>query len=153
MFSQSKFPWVSVVNWVVLFNSLSLSRLLFLYLTSTQSPSLSFFSFISIRSSNQCTKRSLIICVRTSSWHLCILTEEKEWERIRGGTENKKGGRGTTKPKSDWCVSAWCCSPFKCNEQSDALQCYVSYVKTEWMETEWKLFLFSMWMKNTFSVL
>ena len=44
-----------------------------------------------------------------------------------------------------------CCSPFKCNEQSDALQCYVSYVKTEWMEeTEWKLFLFSMWMKNTF---
>ena len=61
----------------------------------------------------------------------------------------KKGGRG--RQSLAWLVLLLrCCSPFKCNEQSDALQCYVSYVKTEWMETEWKLFLFSMWMKNTF---
>ena len=46
---------------------------------------------------------------------------------------------------------ARCCSPFKCNEQSDAMQCYVSYVKLNgWRQNEnysfslcgWKTFCF-----------
>ena len=73
------------------------------------------------------------------------------WQKRKN--ENKRrdgiyeGRKGKAKHRMTGAF-ARCCSPFKCNEQSDAMQCYVSYVKTEWMETEWKLFLFSMWMKN-----
>ena len=146
LFTQSKFPRVSDVNSELFY----FTHTLFSYgLYSVPNLFHSFF-FSFYKHKKQQPMHKKIINYMCADVVLTSLYSDRR-ERMRKNKRRdgiyKKGGRG--RQSLAWLVLLLrCCSPFKCNEQSDALQCYVSYVKTEWMETEWKLFLFSMWMKN-----